>query len=224
VPGIIGVMPRLRQVALVARELEPVVEELQRALELGEPYRDPDIAVFGLRNAVFAVGDCFLEVVSPAQPQTAAGRQLDRLGGDGGYMALFQVDDFAAARARVTALGVRIAWEIDLGDIAGMHLHPRDVPGAIVSLDQPRPPEAWRWAGPQWSGGAPRHEPARIASLTVEVPDPAASRTRWASALGAEVPELTFAPGSRGITALTIERGGAEATYEICGVSISTRP
>ena len=27
---------------------------------------------------------------------------------------------------------------------------PRDVGGAIVSLDRPLPPASWRWAGPGW--------------------------------------------------------------------------
>ena len=35
-------------------------------------------AYFGLRNAVFALGDTFLEVVCPQRPDTAAGRLLDR--------------------------------------------------------------------------------------------------------------------------------------------------
>jgi hypothetical protein len=46
-------------------------------------------------------------------------------------MAIFQVQDLAAARRRVASLGVRVVWATDLPDIAGTHLHPRDVPGAI---------------------------------------------------------------------------------------------
>ena len=34
--------------------------------QLGEPFDDPGVAQFGLRNAVFAIGDTFLEVVSPS--------------------------------------------------------------------------------------------------------------------------------------------------------------
>jgi hypothetical protein len=94
---------RLRQVALVARDLEPVVEAVRHELGLDdtEPFRDPGIAAFGLHNAVMEVGDTFLEVVSPVRPDTTAGRYLERRGGDGGYMVIFQVDDLAAARARI---------------------------------------------------------------------------------------------------------------------------
>ena len=80
---------RLRQAVLVARELEPVAGGLRSALGLHEPFRDPGVGEFGLTNAVFALGDCFLEVVSPARAGTAAGRYLDRHGGDGGYMVIF---------------------------------------------------------------------------------------------------------------------------------------
>ena len=197
----------------MARDLDAAVRDLREALALPEPYRDPAVAVFGLRNAVFAIGDCFLEVVSPVEEGTAAGRHLQRLGGDGGYMAIFQVADLAAARARVERLGVRVAWEVELDDISAMHLHPADVPGAIVSLDEPRPPGSWRWAG-DWSPG-----PGALGTITVEAPP--GTRDRWAEVLGQAPPGVRFADGGRGITALTVERDGPEATYAICGISVS---
>ena len=45
-------------------------------------------------------------------------------------------------------------WQITLDDIATVYLHPRDVGGALLSLDEPRPPASWRWAGPEWEAGA----------------------------------------------------------------------
>jgi len=175
---------RLRQVALVARRLAPVADRLQEELALGPPYRDPGVGEFGLENAVFAVGDTFLEVVAPVREGTTAGRYLDRRGGDGGYMAIFQVPDVHEARRRVGALGVRVVWQADLDDIAGTHLHPKDVPGAIVSLDAADPPGTWRWAGPDWTGGEPQPAPGGIVGLTVQGADPAALADRWAAVLG----------------------------------------
>ena len=94
---------RLRQAVLAARELEPVATRLRDELGLGEPFADPGVEYFGLRNAVFALGDTFLEVVSPVRDGTAAGRLLDRRGGDCGYMLMFQVEDLGAARERARA-------------------------------------------------------------------------------------------------------------------------
>ena len=125
---------RLRQIALVAAELEPVVEALRETFGLGEPFPDPGIDTFGLCNAVFPIGSTFLEVVSPTRPGTTAGRLLERRGGDGGYMVIVQSDSLAVDRERVGALGVRIVWETKLDDAETIHLHPRDVGGAILSI------------------------------------------------------------------------------------------
>jgi len=176
--------PRLRQVALVAADCAQVARELQEAFGWPEPFHDPGVGVFGLTNAVFAVGDTFVEVVAPKQPGTTAGRYLERRGGDGGYMALFQVPDLAAARAGIADLGIRVVWTAELPDIVGTHLHPKDVPGAIVSLDWTEPAGSWRWAGPAWTGQVPEHAPGGLAALTIEVLDPPAVARRWAQVLG----------------------------------------
>jgi catechol 2,3-dioxygenase-like lactoylglutathione lyase family enzyme len=176
---------RLRQVALVARHIEPVASRIQQELGLGEPYHDPGVGAFGLENAVFAVGDTFLEVVAPVKPDTTAGRYLERRGGDSGYMAIFQVPSLEESRSRLADLGVRVVWTADLGDIAGTHLHPKDVPGAIVSLDWANPASSWRWAGPPWTASVPPHPPGGMLGLTIEVSDPPAAARRWADVLGA---------------------------------------
>jgi hypothetical protein len=176
---------RLRQAVLVAAELEPVEQALRDALALGEPFRDPGVGEFGLRNAVFALGDCFLEIVSPTQPGTAAGRHLQRHGGDGGYMALFDLQDLDGARARVQAEDIRVVWRIDLPDISGTHLHPADMRGAIVSLDRSDPYGTWRWGGPQWTGRTGEGAAGRLAGIAVAVAEPAAVAARWARVLGA---------------------------------------
>jgi hypothetical protein len=171
-------MPRLRQAVLAARDLDSAVGELRSALPLGEPYADPGVAYFGLRNAVMPLGDTFVEVVSPVREDTAAGRFLDRRG-DGAYMAMFQVDDLAGARERAASLGVREVWAVDLDDISAVHLHPADMGAAIVSLDRPVPPDSWRWGGP-WHP----HGDARTTGLTLSARDPEALAERWRAVLG----------------------------------------
>jgi hypothetical protein len=146
-------------------------------------------------------------------------------------MAIFHVDDLDGARSRLPDLGVRVVWRMDLPDIAGTHLHPRDVPGAIVSLDRADPPETWRWAGPRWTGSVPAdREPGGITGITVEAPDAGALAERWAAVLGAPVDgttivlddgrqELTFATGSdEGISDVRVSRPGPSGTVEVGGV------
>jgi hypothetical protein len=216
-------MLRLRQAVLVARDLDAVVADLRAHLPLADPFHDEGVGHFGLRNAVMALGDTFVEVVSPAQPDTAAGRQLDRLGADsGGYMIMFQVGDLAQARERIARLGIRVVWELELPDVTDLHLHPADVPGAIVALDRTDPPASWRWGGPAWEARAPETTgPGRVTGATLTARDPDALALRWASVLGADAAgrtialdggELRFAPGERdGIAAFHVEGTGADA-------------
>ncbi len=170
----------------MAAALEPAAAALRSALNLEEPFRDPGVGAFGLANVVFALGDCFVEVVSPIQPQTTAGRYLER-NGDGGYMAIFDLEDLEGARERARELGVRVAWEIDLPDISTTHLHPADMRAAIVSLDRSEPYGTWRWGGPQWTGRIGTGAPGRLTGVTLAVADPAAVATRWGAVLGLEV-------------------------------------
>ena len=176
--------PRLRQVALVAHDCEKTATALQGTFGWPDPFHDPGVGEFGLINAVFPVGGTFVEVVSPVQPDTTAGRYLARRGSDSGYMAIFQMPSLQEARRRVADLGVRVVWKVDLEDIAGTHLHPKDIPGAIVSLDWASPTSSWRWAGPAWTGTAPDHPAGGIAGITVEVEEPAVAAQRWAQVLG----------------------------------------
>jgi hypothetical protein len=194
---------RLRQAVLVARELEPSVRALREALGLGEPFRDRGVAEFGLANAVFAIGDCFLEVISPTRQATAAGRWLERHGGDGGYMAIFDLEDLESARARAGAGGVRVVWQIDLPDISGTHLHPADMRGAIVSLDRSNPYGAWRWGGEQWTGRIGSPGPGALTGIAVAVGEPEAVAARWGEVLG-------VSPSGRDQRQLLLDGGGVD--------------
>jgi Glyoxalase-like domain len=207
VGGVTDARPRvrLRQAVICASELEPVASALQLSLGLGGPFRDPGVGLFGLANTVFAISDCFLEVISPSQPDTAGGRWLERHGGDGGYMVIFDLEDLDGARARADAAGVRVVWQLDLPDISGTHLHPADMRGAIVSIDQSRPYGSWRWGGPDWTEKIASGPPGRLVGVTIAVPDPAAAVARWGEVLGVAAdgsgePRLLLAGGEVAFT------------------------
>lgn len=188
-------MIRLRQVALVTADLEAVVDELCRTFDLTVCFHDPGVAEFGLHNALMVVGDQFIEVVAPTQPGTTAGRLLDKRAGDGGYMAIYEVDDLDARIDHLTAHGVRVVWQADARGIRGRHLHPRDVGGALVSVDEPTVWGTWQWGGPTWSPQA--GVATAIAGVTVSANDAVAMRTRWRE-LGLDV-GVRFQPvGERG--------------------------
>jgi hypothetical protein len=177
-------------------------------LDLGEPFADPDVAYFGLENAVYAIGDTFLEVVSPVAEDTAAGRLLDRRGApETGYMVMLQVEDLDAARARAREAGIREVFEIEFPEIREVHLHPADIGGAIVSLSEPNPPASWKWGGPDWEG---RASSGQVTGVRVAVSDPAAIRARWERVVGGPLAAVEFVDRTAGdgLVAIKIEHGG----------------
>ena len=173
---------RLRQVVIAARDLDATVGRLCADLGLRVCFNDPSVAEFGLRNALLTVGDQFIEVVSPLAnaTDTAAGRLLDRRQAEAtAYMVMFEVDDLDQRMATLTAAGVRTVWSGDLVAIRGRHLHPGDIGGAIVSLDETDPKGSWHWAGPNWTAHSDNSVVGAIAGYTIGVDDPATVTRRW---------------------------------------------
>ena len=185
-------LPRLRQAVVAANDLDATSEALEKHLGVHDPFHDPGVGHFGLANAVYTLGDCFVEVVSPVQDDTAAGRQISRAGGDCGYMCMFELADEAATRGRVAQAGARLVHDNSHPDIVDLHLHPKDVPGAIVALNVTTPEGSWRWGGPTWKGAVPPHEPGGLRGLTVAVHDPAAVAALWARLINVPVEGASF--------------------------------
>jgi Glyoxalase-like domain len=215
---------RLRQVVIAARDLEETVAHLTAVFGLDVCFRDPAVAEFGLVNAVMPVRDTFLEVVSPVAATAPARRFLDR-NGDGGYMVILQSERLDEDRRRLDALGVRVVWKVDLDDIRGTHLHPADVGGAILSIDDARPASSWRWAGPGWEQHARTEITQTIAGVELAAPDPEALAARWSSVLdlpvGQPAPgrlEIQLAPG-----VLRFVRGAAARGAHVRGYDVRVR-
>jgi hypothetical protein len=173
---------RLRQVVIAARDLDATVGRLCADLALQVCFNDPSVAEFGLHNALLTVGDQFIEVVSPlaSATDTAVGRLLDRRMAEAtAYMVMFEVDDLDQRMATLTAAGVRTVWSGDHGAIRGRHLHPGDIGGAIVSLDETDPKGSWYWAGPNWIAHSDNSVVGAIAGYNIAVDDPATVTRRW---------------------------------------------
>jgi len=193
---------RLRQIALAARDLASTLDTLSDVLGIEVAFNDPGVGVFGLENGVMPIGETFLEVVAPVRPNATAARWIERRGGDSGYMVIFQVDDFAPHRARLEKLGVRIVWEGKQKGAATLHLHPRDVGGAIVSLDTMDEPGAWEWAGPSWRQHVRTDVTRAIVGAELESPEPEKLAARWSEVLG-----IAAAPDAAGRPAIAVQGG-----------------
>lgn len=179
---------RVRQVVTAVHDLDRAAAA---ATDAGLPFvhEDPDVAHFGARNSLHAAGDTFLELLAERDEGSAVGRHLRRLGGDGGYMVIVQVDDLDDRLAKAEELGVRTVWQGGVAGIRAAHLHPADVGSAILSVDEVHPPEAWPWCGPDWTDGARPVSGEPIGSITLTAADPHATSRRWGALLDAEVVE-----------------------------------
>lgn len=182
---------RLRQLALVAARLAPAEEALADVFGLTACHRDPAVAEFGLENVLFPLGNQFLEIVAPRRPGTAAGRYLERRGGDGGYMVITQCKDHARFRARAARLGVRIAHEFRLDAFTNMQLHPRDTGGSFLEIDEQlgdgaeAPDGPWAPAGSHPVDDARSQRVTAIAAAEIQADDPHAVAARWSALTGA---------------------------------------
>lgn len=178
---------RLRQVCLVAPQLAPAVATLESVLGLPVCYRDPNVAKFGLENALFALGSSFLEIVAPLPgvADTAAERFIARSGGQGGYMLIFDCDDPAPRRARAEAMGVRIAFALSYADYRGVQLHPRDTRAVMLEFDHTDGGESltgpYHPAGPDWQAGQRPGRVQGLAGAEVLSPDAAGLSAHWAA-------------------------------------------
>jgi hypothetical protein len=178
---------RLRQICLVAADLQAVETRIVDTLGVPVCYRDPGVGKYGLHNALFALGGTFLEVVAPTRADTAAGRYLQRRHGDGGYMFIVDVDDVGPWRTLYRELGVRIVEDIDRtgegGRSQALHLHPRDTGGCILSVDQHSGGAdmfgEYLWAGPDWRSGLADGPFLRIEGADIQTADPEGLSHRW---------------------------------------------
>jgi hypothetical protein len=173
----------LRQICLVAPQLEPVVSDIAAIMGLEICYRDPHVAKYGLENALLPVDRILLEVVAPTREGTAAGRFLDKTGGHGGYMAILACDDPDARGAHANALGVRTANVIDHAPYHGVQLHPRDCRAAFIEFNHtdgsddvlgPYPP-----AGPDWQRAIRNEVTQALVAVELQSGQPADLAVHW---------------------------------------------
>lgn len=173
----------IRQIVMVSGLRDPIVNDLCELFNFEVAFNDPGVAHFGLENAVIPIGTDFLEVVSPVEENTTAGRYLNKRGGDSGYMIIIQVDKFEDSQKLVNEYNIKTVWETDLPKAKAMHLHPKQMGGAILSLDWMEPKESWKWAGPNWEENI--SGPIKgIDGVEIQSDDPELMLNTWLRVLG----------------------------------------
>jgi hypothetical protein len=225
---------RLRQIAMVAPELAPVVEAGCETLG-AVCFRDPGVANYGLENALWALGGTFLEALAPIQPGTTVARYLDRRGGPSGYMLIIDCTDLAPVRLRLAMLNIRIVEDLDMtihgASAKALHLHPRDTGGCLLSIDTHGPDSdgaggamlgSYAWAGPDWH----RHmnPDMAITGAVIACDNPEVIAMRWSTLLVRPWHKLEdrwrlqLNHGSIDFTAISDGRGEGLSAIRIAGL------
>jgi len=182
---------RLRQICLVAPQLEPVISDIAGIMGLDVCYRDGNVEKYGLVNALLPVDTVLLEVVAPFREGTAAGRFLDKTAGHGGYMAIFACEDPDARGKLANEMGVRTANVITHAPYRGVQLHPRDCRAAFIEFNHtegsddilgPYPP-----AGPDWQNFIRKDVTLALTGVEMQSPDPQGLAAHWGGIIGVAV-------------------------------------
>lgn len=171
---------QLRQICLVARDLDATIDDLESIFGIHRCFVDEGVGKWGLVNTLLPIGRNFLEVVVPVTDNTSAGRYLDRRNGDGGYMVICQADSKdhqQAVRQRALDNGIRIAFEADRGAWNICQIHPGDMKAAYFEIDWDQHNDLtgnWEPAGgEQWEDKVDQSVTVDYAAVELQGPDPA---------------------------------------------------
>lgn len=147
---------RIRQVAVLVRDLDAAVERWQRLFGVRESNRF-HISFAGMDAAILPLtgGATCIELAQPTVPGSAAARYLERYG-EGLYLLIFEVHDLERATAHLTEAKVEIAQRSRIApnvraDFSSVWIHPRAMKGVFTQLSQVLVPDhPWPPAGEPW--------------------------------------------------------------------------
>ena len=201
---------QLRQICLVARELDPVIDDLTDVLGINSCFIDPGVRTFGLENTLMCVGRNFLEVVAPVEEGTAGGRYLNRRGGDGGYMVICQAGNKTtqqAVRQRALDNNIRIAHESNRDSWNICQIHPGDMRAAFFEIDWDQHDDFngnWQPSGGlKWEDKVDQSVTVDYLGVELQVPDPAELADLWGK-----------------VSALPVDRTGSELSIRLNNVTL----
>lgn len=173
----------LRQVAVLARDLDATVDAICDTFALAVCHRSDHIDGFAMSNALLPVGEQFLEVAAPLNDTTPAGRMLATRG-ECGYLVILQTDDLAGARRRAVAAGAVVTIELEEADAHEIHFHPRSTGGVALAFDWMEPESQWRWAGSGWRNHVRTDTVSGLAGVTLGAPQHDGLAALWGQLLG----------------------------------------
>jgi len=100
-------------------------------------------------------------------------------------MVILQVDDLAEAERVCMTPAARVVDQTDKDGAAFTHIHPKDIGGAILSLDHMDPEERWEWGRTRLARSTcARTSSVAIVGAELQAEDPSRMASRWAHRSG----------------------------------------
>lgn len=99
-------------------------------------------------------------------------------------MVCLQTTELAAVERRIAEAGVRVVEDLPYEGGRTLHLHPKDVGGAILSVDATLPAWRWPWVGDDRAPPLVEAAGLEIVGLELRSVRPAALARRWAGLVG----------------------------------------
>jgi hypothetical protein len=139
---------RIKHLTVIGRDRDAITRRYRDVFDFGDA-KPGVMERYGLINDHVPIGDSFLEVLEPTDPDRPGGRFLARHG-EGFYMLIFEIGGQPQAVVHLEAMGARITARSDRGEYRNIHLHPSTNLGPLLGLGDPVGPNPWWPGGPDW--------------------------------------------------------------------------
>jgi hypothetical protein len=214
----------LRQVGFATLNHADAVATAVQLLELGPGFDDPVLGQLQLADFTAPIGpDTYLEVLAPTTGDHPVARWLRKVGGASGWVLSTQVPSLAGVRERAAGHGVRIAVETSTLGHDIIQLHPLDVGGVLLELDEFLPRGAWFWDDLPAARTAQAGRTAKIDNIVavdIAADDPAALAALWATLIGIDPPVATADGAAISFSSRTIRFVPAAIRHGIVAVDV----
>ncbi|MEW6153504.1 MAG: methylmalonyl-CoA epimerase [Actinomycetota bacterium] len=135
-----GVLTEIDHVAVAVRDLDAAIGWYRQVLGAELDHREV-VESDGVEEAMLAVAQSWVQLITPTHPGSTVARFLDRRG-EGLHHVAYRVDDCAAALAAAVAAGARPVDAVPRPGGRGTtvaFLHPSSAFGTLIELVQPPP-------------------------------------------------------------------------------------
>ena len=130
------ILQRLDHVGYAVEDLEEAIAYHERMYGAAVAHRE-EMEADGVREALIAVGESFIQLLEPTRDDSPVARWLARNGGPGVHHVGYGVDDVADTLATLRSQGARVVDEHPRPGSRGCtvaFLHPKGAMGVLVEL------------------------------------------------------------------------------------------